>query len=66
MPMVMMLDDCGLPRAWGAAKSEADARTEAHRQLALYVVKKRALGEPLRIEDFTEQVAPLPPSGRST
>jgi hypothetical protein len=58
--MAMKIDPCGMPRAWGIAKTREEASQEANSQLAAYRVRKRENGDPLADAKFTEMVKVLP------
>lgn len=54
--LLISYEDSGkMPRAYAVGKpeDELEVKAEADRQLADYVKKKQALGEPISVGDFT-------------
>jgi len=55
--MVMMLDPDGVPRCYGVAPTEDEARKLAQEQLVLYRKKKHELGDRyLATAEYAEEV----------
>jgi len=50
--LVCFEDAQGLPRSWAVSTDQAEAVTEATRQLGVYVAKKRLLGDVISSLDF--------------
>jgi hypothetical protein len=65
--MAMLVDEQGLPRAWGSSSDKVDAIAAAQRHLNLYIAEKKALKDPLanhkyvlHLREFEEGQEPFP------